>query len=223
VLREVGWFVRDIPGNVRLMRAARSQAELYDTLMKRADAAGMAARRAELVGGLRGEILEIGCGTGLMFRHYPAEARVVAIEPDARFRRHAEEAVADAGARIRVETGDGEKLAHDAGRFDAVVIAFVLCSVRSVERVLGECRRVLAAGGELRALEHVRSDGPLSSLLMHAFNPMWRLVNRQGCNMNRRLEAPLERAGFRDVTLEPFTMYSPGLPAFPMQRIGARR
>ena len=39
--------------------------------------------RKEIVGGATGRVLEIGCGTGASFALYPADAQVVATEPDA--------------------------------------------------------------------------------------------------------------------------------------------
>ncbi|MHC4819564.1 MAG: hypothetical protein ACYTF8_16085, partial [Planctomycetota bacterium] len=71
MLREIAHFVRHVPGVVRL-GVTRSHADVFAVLMERADAAGLAAWRARLVGDVRGHVLEIGCGTGSMFRHYAA-------------------------------------------------------------------------------------------------------------------------------------------------------
>jgi len=43
-----------------------NQADFYNALMARADEAGLRERRALLVADLEGDVLEIGCGTGLM-------------------------------------------------------------------------------------------------------------------------------------------------------------
>jgi SAM-dependent methyltransferase len=221
MIREVFHFLRHAPATLKLKKRL-SQAELYDTLMDRADAAGLAARRDALVAGLHGDVLEIGSGTGRMFRRYSADARVTAVEPDAAFRERSTVPAASSPARIEVVDGTAEKLPFPDASFDAVVVCLVLCSVGSVPGVLAELRRVLRPGGELRLVEHVRSDRPVAGFFMRAFNWLWRLLNGQGCNMHRRPLPAIRDAGFDVIDIEPFKFFSPGLPAFPMQRIAAR-
>jgi SAM-dependent methyltransferase len=181
MIREVFHFLRHAPATLKLKKRL-SQAELYDTLMDRADAAGLGARRDALVDGLHGDILEIGAGTGRMFGRYAADARVTAIEPEAAFRERSVAPAEASPARITVVDGTAEKLPFPDASFDAVVVCLVLCSVGSVPQVLGELRRVLRPGGELRLVEHVRSDRVVAGFLMRAFNWLWRLLNGQGCN-----------------------------------------
>jgi hypothetical protein len=72
---------------------------------------------------------------------------------------------------------------------------------------------VLRPGGRLRLLEHVRSDRPAAGLLMDAFNPVWRALNGAGCNLNRDVEAALPAAGFTEVTVRGFQLFSDTFPA----------
>ncbi len=214
-------FLRHAPATLRLKRRL-SQAELYDTLMDRADAAGLGAQRDALVTDLRGEVLEIGAGTGRMFPRYTGDARVTAIEPDSRFAARAAEPAARARAAITLTEGTAEKLPFPDHHFDAAVVCLVLCSVSSMDDVAAELGRVVRPGGELRLIEHVCSDRPVSGFLMSSFNWLWRLLNGQGCNMHRRPLPVLRAAGFEITRVEPFQVFSAGLPAFPMQRIVAR-
>jgi ubiquinone/menaquinone biosynthesis C-methylase UbiE len=217
MLREIAHFLRGVPTALRLKANAASQAELYDEVMLRGEAAGMAAWRAELARGLQGEVLEIGAGTGLMFPYYAGDLEVTALEPDEAFLALARPRAEAAPARIRMETGTAEDLPFDAGRFDAVVVSLVLCSVPSVPAALGEIGRVLRPGGEVRLIEHVRSERPLAGWLMDAANPIWLRLNQQGCNMNRPAEALLRHAGWTLHESRPFQVFSPALPAFPMR------
>ncbi|MBA2516633.1 MAG: SAM-dependent methyltransferase, partial [Solirubrobacterales bacterium] len=58
-------------------------ARFYAWLAPLEDMAGVAEHRRDLVSGLRGEVLELGVGTGLSFRHYPPEVeRLRAVEPE---------------------------------------------------------------------------------------------------------------------------------------------
>jgi SAM-dependent methyltransferase len=222
MIREVAHFVRHAPATLKLKNDL-SQAELYDTLMDRADAAGLGAQRDALVEGLHGDVLEVGSGTGRMFGRYRADARVTALEPDADFRARSTGSAAAATAPITVVDGNAETLPFPDERFDAVVVSLVLCSVGSVPTVLAELRRVLRPGGQLRLIEHVRSDRAVAGFFMSSFNWLWRALNGQGCNMHRDPLPAIRDAGFAIDDIAPFQVFSPGLPAFPMRRIRARR
>jgi SAM-dependent methyltransferase len=221
MIRELGHFLWHAPATLRLKRRL-PQDELYQVVMQRWGAAGLDARRAELVGDLTGEILEIGAGTGLMFPHYGPAAQVTAIEPDAAFSAHARELAGRVPARIEVVDGHGESLPFANARFDAAVLTLVLCSVTSEQAVLGELRRVLRPGGTVRLIEHVRSPRRVAGWLMDRFDGVWLRLNAQGCHMNRDPVAALAAAGFEVTRVDPFQIYSPGLPAFPLRMLEAR-
>ncbi|MGE5183707.1 MAG: class I SAM-dependent methyltransferase [Acidobacteriota bacterium] len=220
---ELGHFFRHAPATLALKRRV-SQQELYDTVMARADAAGLAERRDELVAGLAGHVVEVGCGTGAMFARYaPPVARVTAIEPDDTFVARALEAASHARVPVEVVAGTGESIPLADGAADAAVLALVLCSVKSPEEVCREVARVVRPGGEVRLLEHVRSPRAVAGVLMHLANPLWLAANGQGCRMNRNPLPVLERVGLRVDHVEPFQVFSAGLPAFPMRLITAIR
>ena len=220
MLREIAHFLRHLPSTGR-MRRTMNQADFYNALMARADGAGLRERRALLVADLEGDVLEIGCGTGLMFPHYKKGVRLTGIEPDEDFLRLAEERANVSEAEISLRIERGESLPFEDGSFDAVVSSLVLCSVQSVEQSLSEIKRVLRSSGQLRLIEHVKSDRAVAGALMHAFNPVWRVLNGQGCNMNRNTERSLRLAGFTLQEVEHFQIFSPGNPAFPSRLIKA--
>lgn len=221
MLRELAHFVRNAPEVVKAQKE-RSKAEFADWLNDRIDAQGFAELRRELAAGLAGRVLEIGCGTGAMFAYYGRDVEVEAIEPDAEFRALAIEK-ARAHPNVRVSDGDAMRLDFDDATFDVVLVSLVLCSVPSVDAALREVHRVLRPGGRLRLLEHVRSTSALAGALMHVANPLWLLANKQGCNMNRRPLPLIEAAGFAIDHVRDFQTFETFMPAFPMQRIDARR
>ena len=65
-------------------RAERGFARNYDRMNARAERGWLGRRRAQLVGELTGQVLEIGAGTGANLQHYRKARRVVATEPDVR-------------------------------------------------------------------------------------------------------------------------------------------
>jgi SAM-dependent methyltransferase len=220
MLREVAHFVRHAPSTVALQSRV-SQDELYETIIARADAAGLAEQRAALVRGLRGEVLEIGAGTGSMFAHYAGDVALTALEPDERFLARGREKAGAAKCAVRVVVGSALELPFDAESFDAIVSCLVLCSVEEPAKALAEIARVARPGASVRLIEHVRSPRAVPGALMRVFDPVWVALNKQGCHMARDTEQALVRAGFVLDAVHPFQVFSPGLPAFPMRRIEA--
>ncbi|MFF8731483.1 class I SAM-dependent methyltransferase [Streptomyces sp. NPDC015171] len=159
---------------------------------------GLAGLRDRLLAGLSGRVIEIGAGNGLNFRHYPATvAEVVAIEPEPLLRQLALDAALRAQVPVDVVPGAAEALPVKSEAFDAVVLSLVLCSVRDVARTLGEVRRVLRPGGEVRFFEHGRGGGPVMTLAQKALDhTLWPVLNG-GCHLSREPVAALREAGFR--------------------------
>jgi ubiquinone/menaquinone biosynthesis C-methylase UbiE len=222
MLKEIGHFIRTGKELIPLQKQY-PRAEFADLMMTKADAQGYAEVRRELVGDLAGRVLEIGCGTGKMFEYYDAGARVEGIEPEEDFLGLAVAKATAFSGRIQATAGDGMKLAFPDATFDAVVFGLVLCSVPSVERALAEAFRVLRPGGQLRVLEHVRSEEAFAGFLMDVTNPLWMRLNNQGCRMNRDSVAQIEPAGFRIDDVMAFKRFDTVMPAFPMRRVRAHK
>lgn len=222
MLRELGHFMRHAPATLRL-KSKLPQHELYETLMARLDAAGFDEQRAALVRDLTGDVLELGSGTGNMFPHYSEGARVTAIEPDAAFAGLSHAKASTAAATIKVVDGSGESLPFPDTTFDAAVLALVLCSVGSPATVLAEVHRVLRPSGRLRLIEHVRSPRAVTGWLMDRTDGLWLRLNGQGCHYNRDPLPAIAEAGFDVQRVEPFQVFSPGIPAFPMRWIDATK
>jgi ubiquinone/menaquinone biosynthesis C-methylase UbiE len=105
-------------------------------------------------------------------------------------------AVARTRARdARLVQGSAETLPFRDGAFDTVVVGLVFCTVPDVARGLAEVNRVLAADGELRAIEHVRATTPWGARWQDAITPLWKRLTG-GCHPNRDTETTVERAGF---------------------------
>jgi SAM-dependent methyltransferase len=184
------------PGQSRFARLLERREE------RRPDLASRELRR-RLLSGLRGRVVEIGCGGGPAFEHYPPEVeRVLAVEPDPVARLAAAEAAAAASVPIDVVEGYAERLPAEGGAFDAVVCIWVLCSVPDVADALREIRRVLVPGGELRVYEHVRSPRAPFRAVQHAVDSLFWTRSLGGCRTTRDTEAAIRAAGFEFETIE---------------------
>ena len=145
-----------------------------------------------MLGEVQGRTLEIGCGWGSNFDHYPAGAEVTAFDvqpPRVRYaeRRH---------APVRLAVADAQNLAWPSQAFDSVVGTLVFCSIPEPAQALAEVRRVLRPEGRLYLVEHVRSHREWLGRAQDWLAPAW-LWLTGGCHLNRDAEAAVRAAGFR--------------------------
>jgi ubiquinone/menaquinone biosynthesis C-methylase UbiE len=155
--------------------------------------------RDELLAGLAGRVVEIGAGNGINFRHYPESVdEVVALEPEPYLRERAEQAAREAPVKVSVRDGVAESLPLEDSSFDAAIASLVLCTVPDQPDALAELRRILKPGGELRFMEHVRSQRPGKARAQDwaMRSRIWPLV-AGGCNCSRDTIGSIEAAGFR--------------------------
>jgi ubiquinone/menaquinone biosynthesis C-methylase UbiE len=152
---------------------------------------GLVRWRAWLARGAAGQTLDLGCGTGRNLPLLPPGATAVGVDPSP-------EALAAARRRapdVPLVCARAEALPFRDGAFDTVLSGLVLCSVDDPPRALAEVRRVLAPGGAVRLLEHVRSTSRLAARAQDVAQPAWTRLSG-GCRPNRDTEATLGAAGF---------------------------
>jgi SAM-dependent methyltransferase len=169
---------------------SRVFAAAYDPFVARAERAGVANARQELLAGVRGRVLEIGAGTGLNVEHYPPGSDVTYTEPSP----HMAKRLRARGVDV-VEAG-AERLPFADDSFDTVVSTLVFCTVPDVAASLREVRRVLVPGGRLLFLEHVRAEpGSTLERWQDRLHGPWHAL-ACGCNCNRDLLASLAAGSF---------------------------
>ena len=185
---------------------------------------GSDRQRAEMLAGLDGRVLEVGAGDGRNFGHYPETvSEVLAIEPEPYLRGLATEAAARLDTVITVLDGTAELLPAADGEFDSAVTSLVLCSVSDQGRALGELRRVLRDGGELRFFEHVVAEQSLGRAVQAGLDDsgIWPRLGG-GCHLKRDTVAAISDAGFKIEKLRRFSS-GPGSMGVPFVLGVARR
>ena len=199
-------------------------ARLYARQVERAEDLGLAERRRRLLDGLSGRVLEIGAGTGTNLAHYPPSvAEVVAVEPEPYLRRRLAQAAALAPVEVTVIDAAAEELPFEDGAFDAAVTSLVLCSVGDPMRALGELRRVLRPGAELRFLEHVTSARPGRRRMQRVADAtLWPLLSG-GCHLGRDTTQHIADAGFVTERVERFAFGIPPLDPPKTHALGVAR
>jgi SAM-dependent methyltransferase len=159
--------------------------------------------RRRLLAGLRGRVLEVGCGDGRNFQHYPPSvSRVLALEPDPDARAAAAERAAEARVPIDIVEGVASPLPAEDASFDSAALVWVLCSVPDPAAALQELRRVLVPGGELRFYEHVRSGNAAFRALQRAGDRLIWTRALGGCETTRDSVKAIQDAGFEIVSLD---------------------
>jgi ubiquinone/menaquinone biosynthesis C-methylase UbiE len=185
---------------------------MYSRVSQKAEARGVADHRRELLAGLSGRVIELGCGNGLNFAHYPATVEeVVGVEPEPRLRALALEEAGRAPVEVSVIPGIADALPAEDASFDAAVASLVLCTVPDPPQALAELFRVIRPGGELRFYEHVGATTPvLGPLLRFAQATFWPRITG-GCHPARDTKEAIAKSGFRIEKIQEFR-FSPGAP-----------
>src|SRR5580704_1008386 len=134
---------------------------MYDVINGPAERAGLRQQRHDLLAQATGATIEIGAGTGLNLPHYPpAVTRLALVEPDPHMIRRLRRRAAKVGRDAEIIDSTADQLPLADASFDTAVVTFALCSVPDEQAALAEITRVLAPGGRLLFLEHVRSADP---------------------------------------------------------------
>ena len=152
-----------------------------------------------------GDVLEVGCGTGVFTRHVGAAlpgSRVVGLDVD-------EARLAFARARnpapnVAYQAGDLLHLPFEDGRFDLVFCRFVLVHVQDPTQALREMARVARPGGLVVAYDMVH-DGIWFSPPKPAFAQLlgaalgWMREHGMEPSQGLHLASGMIRAGLADV------------------------
>jgi ubiquinone/menaquinone biosynthesis C-methylase UbiE len=177
---------------------SRMFSALYDRAFEASEEAGLQTMRSELLCGARGRVLELGAGTGLNLDLYPREGldSLTLTEPNPHmFRQLRERAKKNCPGAELVEAG-AEDLPFEDDSFDTVVVTLVLCTVPDQSAALREVARVLAPGGQLLFLEHVRANNPNLARWQDRLEKPWRFLG-DGCHCNRDTVSAISAAGFQ--------------------------
>ncbi|HZA35312.1 MAG TPA: class I SAM-dependent methyltransferase [Vicinamibacterales bacterium] len=166
--------------------------------------------RARVCEGLRGDVVEIGFGTGLNAPFYPEGlSKVFAVEPSEVCMRIAEPRIRRTPVRVELAGLTGERLDLPSESFDAVLSTWTLCTIPDLPTALEEIRRVLKPDGSFHFVEHGHAPDEAVAQWQRRLEP----INKRlagGCHLTRRIPESIEKAGFTVDRLD--TYYFKGEP-----------
>ncbi len=165
--------------------------------------------RADWVPHARGDVLEVGIGSGLNLPFYSAEvSRVYGVDPSPELQKLARKRMADQTINVEFLTQSAEEtLPLRDQSVDTVVITWTLCSIADPSEALRQMKRVLKPSGRLIFVEHGRAPDSRVSVWQDRLNPFWKRI-AGGCHLNRKIDRLLTEAGFTIDELR--TTYLPG-------------
>ena len=144
----------------------------------------------------RGDVLEIGVGTGRNLDAYPHDVHLIGIDLSPAMLDLARARALQMGCDVDLQLGDAQALSFASESFDTVVVTLTLCAVPDDQLAIHEIARVLRADGRLVWLEHVRSPVAPVRWVQRLLDPV--LVRLEADHL---LRDPLDH-----IRREPFTV-----------------
>lgn len=166
-------------------------------------------QREKVVPRARGQILEVGIGSGLNLQFYdPTKvSKVWGLDPAPAITRMAEKAARSVPFEVEFIGLPGDEIPLEDDSIDTVLVTYTLCTIPDTNAALRQMSRVLRPGGELIFCEHGAAPDASVRRWQDRLNPIWKRLGG-GCNLNRPIPALVEAGGFHIKSLD--TMYIPG-------------
>jgi ubiquinone/menaquinone biosynthesis C-methylase UbiE len=165
--------------------------------------------RAAWIPQARGDVLEVGIGSGLNLPHYTSNVRrVFGVEPSAELQTMARKRATLGHIPVEFLAQSAEDpLPLPDESVDTAVITWTLCSIPNASQALQRVRRILKPGGRLIFMEHGRSPDADVVTWQDRLTPVWKRFTG-GCHLNRRIDELITTSGFQITELKNF--YIPG-------------
>jgi len=163
-------------------------------------------RKRDLFLEVKGDVLEIGPGTGVNFVFLKKRPiQWLGIEPNASMHPYLFDAARKANIEASLLECVTENICLPDNHLDYIISTEVLCSVSDLVKSLSEIKRVLKPDGKFLFLEHVLDENnPIRRLIQKTVpHTPWKCYS-DGCNPARNIGNAIKSAGFSDLKYEAY-------------------
>ncbi len=159
-------------------------------------------RKEEVIGAMRGTVVELGPGTGVNMRYYAPGVKVIGIEPNPVMHGPLRDKAEQHGVDLEIRQLSGDAVDVDDASVDGVVGTLLLCGVDNPQQVIGEAHRILKPGGTYFFIEHVESPAGSRNRTVQRvlFRPHRWMFN--GCSLTRDTASTLRSGPFDRVVID---------------------
>lgn len=180
---------------------------LIDLAMRNQDASRL---RAECVPHARGDVLEIGIGSGLNLPFYSSQVgHVYGIDPSIELQQMAAKKASDLPFEVTLFRQSAEEpFPVPNSSIDTIVMTWSLCSIPDPAAALQQMKRVLKLDGRMIFVEHGRSPDISVVKWQDRITPLWKRITG-GCHLNRKIDDLIQAAGFHMTEQREFYLSGP--------------
>ncbi|HKL42398.1 MAG TPA: class I SAM-dependent methyltransferase [Clostridia bacterium] len=168
----------------------------YDRFMYFFEKKALDEMRQNILKSVKGNVLEIGPGTGVNLKYYDRNTVSQLTYIDVDYTKGLEVKAKEKCPNISFVDGTVEEMPFDDNSFDHIVFTLVFCSVKNPLNGLSEIKRVLKSNGEIHFIEHVLPEKKPLKPIFNYVNSFWHQLSG-GCNLNRKTVDTIRDAGFR--------------------------
>ena len=170
-------------------------------------------QRTKIIPFARGNVLEIGIGSGLNIPLYDTDLvkKIVGVDPSAAMHSLAKERINESPVSIEFISADAAEIPLQDQSIDTIVCTYTLCSVSNPQQVLKEVKRLLKPGGKFLFSEHGNAPDESVVKFQHKLEPIWKFL-ADGCHLTRSIPNLLDESDMKIDKIE--TMYLPKTPRF---------
>lgn len=172
-------------------------AAIYDKFMGNIEIEFGQLRR-ELLSDLKGNILDVGSGTGANFEYFNKEANVIAVEPSPYMLEKAKTKLPQEAHittyNLSVTDSKMDSIIQPKS-IDYIVSTLVLCTIPDYQLALKKFHHWLKDDGKLIVIEHIHAKEKPRRIIQNIINPAWKVIG-DGCHLNRDTDKVIKSIGF---------------------------
>lgn len=173
----------------------------YNTFMIPLEAIRLRRLRKRLIPLAKGNVLEIGAGTGVNFRYYNSHNVESLTIMDLQLRESIQKYPFTGRIDAKFVAGNVMEIPFKNETFDTVVFTLLFCSVDDPLKGLEEVKRVLKPKGKILFMEHVLPEKQPLKKTFHHLNHTWMKISKE-CRINRETLKSIEAAGYHIERIE---------------------